>query len=90
MQLDNTLIFKVVWHAQIILDHTLKKSLKNIPLDRLESFGVSFVGMVKTDLKLIDLSLQSLLNAESLTLGLLLGLQGGRHGLHGTGVVLPV
>ena len=46
--------------------------------------------MVKTDLKLVDLSLQSLLDTEGLTLGLLLSLQGGRHGLHGASVVLPV
>merc|ERR1719384_1223693 len=45
--------------------------------------------MVEADLELVDLSLQSLLGTESLTLGLLLGLQRGRHGLHGASVVLP-
>ena len=80
----------VRWQEKNNSDHGLKKSYKNLPLDRLKSLGVSFVGMVETDLELVDLSLQSLLDSESLTLGLLLGLQRGRHGLHGTSVVLPV
>ena len=45
--------------------------------------------MVEADLKLVDLALESLLHAEGLTLGLLLGLKRGRHGLHGASVVLP-
>merc|ERR1719361_1238854 len=66
-----------------------EQKAKGEALHALKAFRVCLVGMVEADLKLIDLSLQSLLDAESLTLGLLLGLQGGRHGLHGTGVVLP-
>ena len=56
-----------------------KNTTKNLPLDRLKSLGVSFVGMVETDLELIDLSLKGLLDAEGLTLGLLLGLKRSRH-----------
>merc|ERR1719237_816567 len=69
------------------LDGLLQLGL--VALDRLKSLGVSLVGMVETDLKLVDLSLQSLLDAEGLTLGLLLCLQRCRHGLHSTSVVLP-
>ena len=45
--------------------------------------------MVETNLELVDLTLKGLLDAEGLALGLLLSLQGCRHGLHGAGVVLP-
>ena len=45
--------------------------------------------MVETDLKLVDLALKSLLDPQGLTLGPLLGLKRGRHGLHGTSVFLP-
>merc|ERR1719480_315156 len=38
---------------------------------------------------LVDLSLELLLDAETLTLGPLLGLNGGSQGLHGAGMVLP-
>merc|ERR1719440_2121340 len=69
------------------LDGLLQLGL--VALDRLKSLGVSFVGMVETDLELVDLSLQSLLDAEGLALSLLLGLQRGRHGLHSTSMVLP-
>ena len=79
----------VRWQEKNNSDHGLKKSYKNLPLDRLKSLGVSFVGMVETDLELVDLSLQSLLDAEGLTLCLLFCLQRGRHGLHGASVVLP-
>merc|ERR550534_2935243 len=40
-------------------------------------------------LVLLNSSLQLLLDAESLTLGSLLGLNGSSQGLHGAGVVLP-
>ena len=50
---------------------------------------VGLVGMVETNLELIDLTLKCLLDAEGLTLGLLLGLKRSRHGLHGASVVLP-
>ena len=40
---------------------------------------VSLVGMVETNLELVDLTLKSLLDAEGLTLGLLLGLKRSRH-----------
>ena len=40
---------------------------------------VGLVGVVKTDLELIDLTLKGLLDTAGLTLGLLLGLKGGRH-----------
>ena len=50
---------------------------------------VGLVGVVKTDLELIDLTLKGLLDAEGLALGLLLGLKRSRHGLHGASVVLP-
>merc|ERR1719440_1731311 len=69
------------------LDGLLQLGL--VALDRLKSLEVSFVGMVETDLELVDLSLQSLLDAEGLALSLLLGLQRGRHGLHSTSMVLP-
>ena len=45
--------------------------------------------MVETDLKLVDLALESLLDPQGLTLGLLFGLKRSRHGLHGASVVLP-
>ena len=50
---------------------------------------VGLVGMVETNLELIDLTLKGLLDAEGLTLGLLLGLKRSRHRLHGAGMVLP-
>merc|ERR1719323_2838272 len=60
-----------------------------VSLDRLQTLRVGLVGMVQTNLKLVDLSLELLLYAETLTLGPLLGLNGGSKGLHGAGVVLP-
>ena len=41
--------------------------------------GVGLVGMVETNLELIDLTLKGLLDTEGLTLGLLLGLKRSRH-----------
>merc|ERR1711933_679751 len=50
---------------------------------------VGLVGMVQSNLQLVDLSLELLLDTESLTLGSLLSLNGGSKRLHGAGVVLP-
>jgi hypothetical protein len=61
-----------------------------IALDGLLCLTVGLVGMVQCDLKLVDVTFHLLLNPESLGLGLLLGLQGGLHRLHGPQVVLPV
>merc|ERR1719361_2801655 len=66
-----------------------EQKAKGEALHALKAFRVCLVGMVEANLKLVDLSLQSLLDTESFTLGLLLSFQGGRHRLHGTGVVLP-
>merc|ERR1719192_2814359 len=63
--------------------------LRLVALDRLQSLGVGLVGVVETDLELVDLALKSLLDPQGLTLGLLLGLKRSRHGLHGASVVLP-
>merc|ERR1719188_2328708 len=59
-----------------------------VSLDGLQSLRVGLVGMVKTNLKLVDLSLELFLDAKSLTLGSLFSLNGGSKRLHGTGVVL--
>merc|ERR1719361_1684799 len=66
-----------------------EQKAKGEALHALKAFRVCLVGMVEANLKLVDLSLQSLLDTESFTLGLLLSFQGGRHRLHGAGVVLP-
>merc|ERR1719422_1895736 len=60
-----------------------------VALDGLDSLRVGLVGVVQSNLQLVDLSLELLLDAEGLALGSLLGLNGGSKGLHGTGVVLP-
>merc|ERR1719192_1980568 len=60
-----------------------------VALDGLDSLRVGLVGVVQANLQLVDFSLQLLLDAESLALGSLLGLDGGSQGLHGAGVVLP-
>ena len=46
--------------------------------------------MKLTNLELIDVRLELLLDAESLSLGPGLSLQGSMKGIHGTLVVLPV
>merc|ERR1719215_2377117 len=46
-------------------------------------------GMVKTNFKLIDLTLQLLLDSQSLTLGSLFSFQGCTKRFHSTLVVLP-
>merc|ERR1719410_1733967 len=62
--------------------------LSLVALDGLQTLRVGLVGVVQSNLKLIDLSLELLLDTESLTLGSLLGLNGGSKRLHGAGVVL--
>merc|ERR1719397_2087786 len=69
------------------LDGLLQLAL--VALDGLQALRVGLVGMVEIGLELIDLTLKGLLDAEGLTLGLLLSLKRSRHRLHGAGVVLP-
>merc|ERR1719474_2302139 len=57
-------------------------------LDLLHGLGVGAVGMVERDLQLVDVSLELLLHAKSLLLGLGLNLERSLHGFEGTGVVL--
>merc|ERR1719394_503009 len=52
------------------------------------TLSISLVGMVKTNLKFIDLSLKLLLDTESLTLSSLLSLNGSSKRFHSTGMVL--
>merc|ERR1712223_1806911 len=52
-----------------------------IPLDRLVGFSISLVGMIKSNLKLIDVRLKLLLDAKSLSF------QRSLQGVHGTLVV---
>jgi hypothetical protein len=59
-----------------------------VPLDGLLALGVGLVGVVKSDLQLVDVRLQLLLDAESLGLGALLSLQGSAERVHGALVVL--
>merc|ERR550539_979137 len=59
-----------------------------VSLDGLQSLVVGLVGVVQGDLELVDLSLQLLLDPETLSLGALLSVEGGLQGLHGTAVVL--
>merc|ERR1719297_304967 len=56
-----------------------------VALDGLEGL---VVGVVQGDLELVDVRLQLLLDSETLSLGALLGLEGGLERLHGTAVVL--
>merc|ERR1719435_14792 len=57
-------------------------------LDLFHGLGVGAVGMVERDLQLVDVSLELLLHAKSLLLGLGLSLERSLHGFEGTGVVL--
>ena len=59
-----------------------------VALDGLLGLRVGLVGVVKSNLKLVDVALQLLLDPKALGLGALLGLQAGLHALHGTLVVL--
>ena len=60
-----------------------------VALDGLLGLGVGLVGVVQGDLELVDVALELLLDAQSLGLGALLGLERGLHRVHGAGVVLP-
>merc|ERR1719333_610629 len=60
-----------------------------VTLDGLLAFSVSLVGMVKGNLKLIDVRLKLLLDAKSFSLGTLLCFKRSSKRLHGTLVVLP-
>ena len=51
--------------------------------------AVGLVGVVQSNLQLVDLSLQLLLDPEGLGLGPLLRLEGGLHAVHGARMVLP-
>merc|ERR550517_2056766 len=70
-----------------MLDGLLQLAL--VALDGLQTLRVGLVGMVETNLELVDLTLKGLLDAEGLALGLLLSLKRSRHRLHRTGMVLP-
>merc|ERR1740123_2578960 len=59
-----------------------------VPLDGLQGLVVGLVGMVQSNLELVDFSLQLLLDPETLSLGALFGVEGGLQGLHGAAVVL--
>merc|ERR1719394_2080418 len=87
---DANLLSNLGSRASLILkglDSLAELSL--VALDGLQSLRVGLVGVVKTNLKFIDLSLKLLLDAETLTLGSLLSLNGSSKRLHSTGVVLP-
>merc|ERR1719479_835992 len=59
-----------------------------VSLDGLQGLVVGLVGVVQGDLELVDLSLQLLLDPETLGLRALLSVEGGLQGLHGAAVVL--
>merc|ERR1740123_1885631 len=59
-----------------------------VPLDGLQGLVVGLVGVVQSNLELVDFSLQLLLDPETLSLVALLGVEGGLQGLHGAAVVL--
>merc|ERR1719373_1405597 len=58
-----------------------------VSLDGLESLVVCLVGMVQSNLKLVDVRLKLLLDSQTLSLGTLLRLKGSLEGLHGTSVI---
>ena len=70
------------------LVESTKFKIHLVTLDRLLSLIVGLVGVIKSDLELIDLSLQLLLESEGLSLGSLLGLKTGLHALRSAVVVL--
>lgn len=59
-----------------------------VALDVLLGLSIGLVGMVKSDFKLVDVSLKLLLHAQGLSLALSLGFEGSLHGVEGTLVVL--
>merc|ERR1719175_150760 len=62
--------------------------LSLVSLDGLESLSIGLVGMVKSNFKLIDISLKFLLDAECFSLGSLFSFKGSSKRFHGTLVVL--
>merc|ERR550534_3386545 len=60
-----------------------------VALDRLLGLRVSLVGVVQSDLQLVNVALKLLLDPQRLGLGALLGLKAGLHGVHGASMVLP-
>merc|ERR1719300_2109542 len=59
-----------------------------VPLDRLESLSVGLVGMIQSNFKLIDFSLELLLDTKSFSLGTLFSFNGSSKRVHCTGVIL--
>merc|ERR1711963_887651 len=85
-----SLLIHLLASSRCLLIATLSfTELSLVSLDGLLSFIVSFVGMIKSNLKLIDLSLQLLLDSESLSLRSLLTFKASLHVVHGSGMVLP-
>merc|ERR1711899_145557 len=60
-----------------------------VALDGLDTLRVGLVGVIQSDLELVDLALQLLLDTQGLSLGSLLSLNGSSQRLHGAGVILP-
>merc|ERR1719232_1767996 len=58
-----------------------------VSLDGLESLVVGLVGMVQSNLKLVDVRLKLLLDSQTLSLGTLLRLKGSLERLHGTSMI---
>merc|ERR1719195_1772962 len=59
-----------------------------VALDGLLGLVVGLVGVIQSNLQLVDLTLKLLLDPQTLSLGALLRLKGGLHGVHGSGMVL--
>merc|ERR1719220_2807688 len=60
-----------------------------VALDRLLGLRVGLVGVVQSNLQLVNVALKLLFDPQRLGLGALLGLEAGLHGVHCTGMVLP-
>merc|ERR550534_166533 len=60
-----------------------------VALDRLLGLRVSLVGVVQSNLQLVNVALKLLLDPQRLGLGALLRLEAGLHGVHGASMVLP-
>merc|ERR1719300_1648363 len=60
-----------------------------VSLDRLQSLSIGFVGMIQSNLKLVDFSLELLLNAKSFSLGTLFSFNGSSERVHSAGMILP-
>merc|ERR1712038_691188 len=86
---QSSLFSKVTLLAAFLLIETFNiPQLLLVPLDALVSLRVSLVGMIKSNLKLIDVRLQLLLDAESLSLGTRLSLKRSLQRVHGTLMIL--